>query len=43
MQTQMLELFRQGRSERGIAKIAGRNRRTVSRIIKPAQQRSQEP
>jgi IS30 family transposase len=34
MQMQILELFRQGRSERAIAKIVGRNRRTVSRIIK---------
>jgi len=34
MQEQILELFRQGRSERAIAKIVNKNRRTVSRIIK---------
>jgi hypothetical protein len=34
MQTQILELHRQGRSERAIAKIIGMNRRTVGRIIK---------
>ena len=33
MQEQILELFRQGRSERAIAKIVNKNRRTVSRII----------
>lgn len=33
MQEQILELFRQGRSERAIAKIVDKNRRTVSRII----------
>ncbi len=33
MQTQILELHRQGRSERAIAKIVGKNRRTVARII----------
>jgi transposase len=34
VQTQILELHRQGRSERAIARIMKRNRRTVSRIIK---------
>ena len=34
MQKQILELHRQGRSERAIAKIVGKNRRTVARIIK---------
>jgi transposase len=34
MQTQILELHRQGRSDRAIARIIKRNRRTVSRIIK---------
>jgi len=34
MQTQILELFRQGRSERAIAKIVKKHRRTVSKIIK---------
>jgi len=33
MQIQILELHRQGRSERAIARIVGKNRRTVSRII----------
>jgi hypothetical protein len=33
MQKQILELHRQGRSERAIAKIVGKNRRTVARII----------
>ena len=33
MQTQILELHRQGRSERAIAKIVGKNRRTVARVI----------
>lgn len=33
MQKQILELHRQGRSERAIAKIVGRNRRTVAKII----------
>lgn len=33
MQNQILELHRQGRSERAIAKIVGKNRRTVARII----------
>lgn len=34
MQTQILELHRQGRSDRAIAKLVGKNRRTVARIIK---------
>ena len=34
MQEQILELFRQGRSERAIAKIVKKHRKTVSRIIK---------
>lgn len=33
MQNQILELHRQGRSERAIAKIVGKNRRTVARVI----------
>lgn len=33
MQTQILELHRQGRSARAIAKIVGKNRRTVTRVI----------
>lgn len=33
MQTQILELHRQGRSDRAIARIVGKNRRTVARII----------
>ena len=33
MQNQILELHRQGRSDRAIAKIVGKNRRTVTRII----------
>lgn len=33
MQTQILELHRQGRSERTIARLVGKNRRTVARII----------
>jgi len=33
MQKQILELHKQGRSERAIAKIVGKNRRTVARII----------
>ena len=34
MQSQILELHRQGRSDRAIAKIVGENCRRVSRIIK---------
>lgn len=34
MQEQILELFRQGRSERAIAKIVKKHRKTVSQIIK---------
>ncbi len=33
MQKQILELHRQGRSDRAIAKIVGKNRRTVRRVI----------
>lgn len=33
MQAQILELHRQGRSERAIARIVGKNRRTVARVI----------
>jgi transposase len=33
MQNQILELHRQGRSDRAIAKIVGKNRRTVAKII----------
>jgi transposase len=33
MQKQILELHRQGKSDRAIAKIVGKNRRTVTRII----------
>jgi transposase len=33
MQNQILELHRQGRSDRAIAKIVGKNRRTVARVI----------
>jgi hypothetical protein len=34
MQKQILELHKQGRTDRAIAKIVGKNRRTVARIIK---------
>lgn len=33
MQKQILELHRQGRSDRAIARIVGKNRRTVARVI----------
>ena len=33
MQNQILELLRQGKSDRAIAKIVGKNRRTISKII----------